>query len=305
MQLIKRHSDRYGVNRSLKALQVSKSSYYWWLNPPDGPRKQANRQLTAHIKEAITDHPDYGWRRLLPEVIERYGQNVNHKRLRRLLADEELALERSVSSPPPSRLHQALGYVQEAGRGNKVAGRTFEPFEMLSTDFTELPFGSAGRKSWLIAFVDPVSRWIPGWAVGPSANTQLAVKALHRVQNTYRRLGLRLEGTIIHQDQDSVFRSYRWVRQVLIENKAVLSYSENGAKGNTWIESLWGRVSVEFAPYLAHVETITDVRKVLSDRFTYYLFQRRHSGIENQTPVAYLKQLTNRKHISTELVSPN
>lgn len=305
MELIKTHSGQYGLNRSLGALGIAKSSYYRWLNPPETPRRQANRELKKHLSEAITDHPDYGWRRLLPEVIERSGQTVNHKRLRRLLADEDLGVKRSVSAPPPSGLHQAVKNAQAAGKVNKVAGRSFAPFGMLSTDFTQLPFGSTGRKSWLIAFVDPVSRWIPGWAVGPSANTQLALKALQRVRKTYRRLGLSMQGTIIHQDQDPVFRSYRWTRQILIEDKAVLSYSENGARGNGWIESLWGRISVEFAPYLQHVETIAALRKLLNERFTYYLFQRRHSGIAYQSPVENLKKITNRKAISAGLVSPN
>lgn len=305
MELIKTHSGRYGLNRSLEAMGIAKSSYYWWLNPPETPRRQANRELRKHLREAIADHPDYGWRRLLPEVIERSGQTVNHKRLRRLLAEEDLGVKRSVSGPPPSKLHQAIKHAQAAGRVDKVAGRSFAPFEMLSTDFTELSFGSEGRKGWLIAFVDPVSRWIPGWAVGPSANTQLALKALQSVRETYRRLDLSMEGTIIHQDQDPVFRSYRWAREILIEDKAVLSYSENGARGNGWIESLWGRISVEFTPYLQHVETIAELRKLLTDRFTYYLFQRRHSGIEYQTPAKNLKKITNRKIISAELVSPN
>lgn len=305
MELINTHSDNYGLNRSLEAMDIAKSSYYYWLNPPETPRRKANRELKKHISEAIIDHPDYGWRRLLPEVIERSGQIVNHKRLRRLLAEEDLGVKRSVSGPPPSKLHEAVNRAQAAGSVNKVAGRSFGPFQMLSTDFTELPFGTRGKKSWLIAFVDPVSRWIPGWAVGPSANTQLALKALQSVRETYHRLGLSMEGTIIHQDQDPVFRSYRWVRQILIEDKAVLSYSENGARGNGWIESLWGRISVEFTPYLQHVETIPELRKLLNDRFTYYLFQRRHSGIAYQRPVEKLKKIINRNLISAELVSPN
>ena len=305
MELIKTHSGSYGLNRSLEAMGIAKSSYYYWLGPPDTSRKRANRELKKHLSKAITDHPDYGWRRLLPEVIQRSGQTVNHKRLRRLLAAEDLGVKRSAGAPPPSKLHQAVKRAQAAGSVNKVAGKSFAPFQMLSTDFTELPFGSMGRKSWLIAFVDPVSRWIPGWAVGPSANTQLALKALQRVRATYCTLGLAMEGTIIHQDQDPVFRSYQWAREILIEDKAVLSYSVNGARGNGWIESLWGRISVEFAPHLKHVESIAELRQLLNDRFTYYLFHRRHSGIDNQPPVENLKKITNRKVISAELVSPN
>jgi len=40
------------------------------------------------------------------------------------------------------------------------------------------------------------------------------------------------EGLIVHHDQDSVYTSYRWLRQLLIEDKAVVSFCERGAKDN-------------------------------------------------------------------------
>lgn len=83
MELIKTHSGNYGLKLSLEAMMIAKSSYYYLL---EASRKQANQELKEHLNEAITDHPDYGRRGLLPEVIERSSQTVNYKRLRRLLA---------------------------------------------------------------------------------------------------------------------------------------------------------------------------------------------------------------------------
>ena len=37
------------------------------------------------VREIIQEHSSYGYRRILPELEERTGQTVNHKRLRRLL----------------------------------------------------------------------------------------------------------------------------------------------------------------------------------------------------------------------------
>jgi len=49
----------------------------------------------------------------------------------------------------------------------------------------------------------------------------------------------------LHQDQDGVFTSYRRLRAVLIQGRARLSFSENGARGNTLVASFFGRLKVE------------------------------------------------------------
>ena len=54
-------------------------------------------------------------------------------------------------------------------------------------------------------------------------------------------LGEGLDEKIIHHDLDSVYTSYRWLEAMLLDDEMRISYSENGAKGNPWIESLWGR----------------------------------------------------------------
>lgn len=44
-----------------------------------------------------------------------------------------------------------------------------EPLQALSTDFTEIRYAGGTRKAHLMAVVDVGSAWVPGWAVGSSA----------------------------------------------------------------------------------------------------------------------------------------
>lgn len=62
-----------------------------------------------------------------------------------------------------------------------------------------------------------------------------------------RSVGQDIAGTIIHQDQDTVFTSYPWPEVLLLESGAPVpvSYSENGARGNPWIEAFWARLRAE------------------------------------------------------------
>ena len=56
-----------------------------------------------------------------------------------------------------------------------------------------------------MAVVDVGSRYALGWAVGPSANRELALRCWERVRARMAGLGQPLEGTILHSDLDSVY----------------------------------------------------------------------------------------------------
>jgi len=43
-------------------------------------------------------------------------------------------------------------------------------------------------------------------------------------------VGISLEGGFIHHDQDPVYTGYRWLQALLIDVRAKVSFSENGAK---------------------------------------------------------------------------
>ncbi|PSQ78302.1 MAG: hypothetical protein BRD35_01595 [Bacteroidetes bacterium QH_7_62_13] len=58
-------------------------------------------------------------------------------------------------------------------------------------------------------------------------------------------LGMGLDARIIHHDQDSVHTGYRWLRAILLEDAMRVSYSEHGAKGTPWIQSLRQRTEPE------------------------------------------------------------
>lgn len=96
-----------------------------------------------------------------------------------------------------------------------------------------------------------------------------------------------LAGLVIHTDQDSVFKSYDWLRAVMTEDWCVVSFSEDGARGNVWIESVWSRFCIENHSLLIESATIQDLIAVIDDRMRYYDWERRHSSLDNQPPIVY------------------
>lgn len=264
----------------------------WHYRMRDGSKaaekEAADEALREPTIEIIRKHPAYGYRRIRPDLEEATDQVISDKRLRRLLNTWELGLHRTVSRPEPSPIRRTLSQAP-SGQLNLVKDREVEALEVFSTDFTELPYAGGDRKAWLIALVDLDSVWVPGWATGPSANRELALEAWKRTTAAFSRLGRDVATTLVHSDQDSVFTSYDWLRALLLDSGARVSYSENGAKDNPWIESFWARFKHENHSLFLEAATLAELAPLVDQQMRYYNRERRHSAIGNQPPLAYLE----------------
>jgi len=287
VDLVREHREEFGLNACLRAMGVSKGTWHYReerrRRGPD-PEEEA---LRADVVDIIQDNPAYGRRRIKCELRARTGKVVNHKRLGRLLREWDLALKREISRTEPSGIRKALA--KGGGQLNLLKDRDPAPLEALVTDFTELRYAGGARKAYLIAFQDPASAWVPGWAVGPSPNRELALTAWQRVQTSFRTVDRPLAGVVVHQDQDPVFTSYDWLRALLLDAEVLVSYSENGAKGNPWIESLWARFKVENTSLITETERMPELREVLGDQVAYYNRERRHSSLDYVSPLEFLR----------------
>ena len=289
IELVDENREEHGLNRCLEALEVSKGTWHYRMRGGSkaAEKKAADEALREPIVEIIRKHPSYGYRRIRPDLEEETGQVVNDKRLRRLLGEWELGLHRTISRPEPSPIRRTLE--QAKGHLNLVQDLDPQALEVLSTDFTELRYAGGDRKAWLISFVDLESVWAPGWATGPSANRELALKAWSRTRSAYSRLGRDVAATFVHSDQDPVFTSYDWLQALLLDSGARVSYSENGAKGNPWIESFWARFKQENHSLFLEAATLAELRRLVDQQMRYYNRERRHSAVGNQPPLAYLE----------------
>lgn len=286
------HKEQHGLNRCLEAAGLAKSTYYY-RQRSDTP-KEDDLRLMPGIRQIIREHPDYGYRRILPELREQTREKVNHKRLRRLLNEYELALPRCLPKYKPSLVRRLL--CDAAGSLNLIQGLeadesiSMDPFDVLATDFTELVYDGGRCKAHLMAVLDLESRYALGWAVGVRANRELALRCWEEVRGGAAEFGCSLEGRIIHHDQDSVYTSYEWLGAVLLEDSMRVSYSERGAKDNPHVESMWGRMKTEIGSRIAEATTLAELEEVLSERFRYYNEQRRHSALSYEVPLIHLRR---------------
>ena len=290
-RLVIDHRDEYGLNMCCTVLSVTKSSVAWRERHRDDG---ADKALHAAIIQVIKDHPGYGWRRIKPELEDRLGHVVNHKRLKRLMRDTNLGLARCL----PRVRHNGVRRILESKRGklNLVRNVQLRPLAAVSTDFTEIQYGQ-GRKAWLMVTIDIISKVVLGWSLGPTRNRELALDCWDKTCATLNALGVGPGGLIVHSDLDAVYTSYAWLSAVLLKSQARLSFSEHGAKHNPWVESFWGRLKTEIGSQFTDATDIAELQDVITTEINYYNHARRHSALGYITPAAWLE-------IATQMLLP-
>jgi len=165
-----------------------------------------------------------------------------------------------------------------------------EPFRVFYSDFTTIWYAKPNKKAYLMALVDDAAKWAIGWAVGFRPNTELALEALSMAAATLADVGLSLEGRITHHDRDTVYTGYRWLRAVLITHRARIFFSENGAKGNTMMESFNGHFKGENESLLREAANIWALERVIARQMEYYNGRKRHSTLDYIAPIDYIIQ---------------
>ena len=289
--LVREVRGAFGLQTSLAVLELSRSTWYYRTR-----HCRSYEEKYGHLRgplEAIArKHPEYGYRRTTTELQETYGEPTNHKVVQRLHLLWGLPLMRSTRPPRPSGIRKVIAAASE--RINLVAGlEEIGPFDVAYTDFTELVYATG--KAHLIPIVDHRTKVCLGWALGPKAVTELALRAWKAAEQSLRRLGRSPRGMIVHHDQGSVFTSYGWTGQLLLKEGVRVSYALRGAKDNPEMEAWNSRFKNENRSLFLEAKDICELREVVAERIDYYNGERRHSALGNQAPLVWIAKL----HTST------
>jgi putative transposase len=277
----------YSLSAALAAVELPKSTWYYHQRQKvDYGTKYAH--LQPALEEIARQHTEYGYRRTTTELHETYQERINHKVVQRLHQLWGLALLRTTRAPKPSGIRKVI--VAAGTRVNILAQiEDIEPLDVLHTDFTELRFAGGTQKAYLMPIIGHVSKLAFGWAVGESANRVLALKAWRQARETMRQLSIKPAGMVMHQDQGSVYTSYAWTGRLLLRDHLQVSYSLDGARGNTEMEAFISRFKNENRSLLLDAPTIEALEWVVTERMRYYNDVRRHSALDNQPPRKWLE----------------
>lgn len=278
-QFIAAHREEFEIRVMCRVLRISRSGYYAWLKRPTSPREMADQELMQHIKEIHhQSRQTYGSPRIQAELAEN-GVNCGHKRVARLMRDEELWAKQSRkfkvtttdSAHPypvaPNRLDQ-----------NFSASR---PDEKWLTDITYIP--TAEGWLYLAVVMDLYSRRIVGWAMADTLERSLVIAAL--------TMAIKMRqpppGLLHHSDRGSQYASDDY-QALLTQHHMCCSMSRTGnCYDNAPMESFFGTLKTELVHhchYPTKVEAKTDIFEYIE---VFYNRFRRHSALHYQSPVNY------------------
>jgi transposase InsO family protein len=158
------------VERRCQLAEVSRAGYYrqWQEKAPE----EEAMAVRAAVQQIVLEHRRrYGYRRVTAE-LRRRGMAVNHKRVARLMQEDQLrALRRRPWVATTQSGHELQVYVNLARRLQLSA-----PDQLWVADITYIRL--AQEFVYLAVVVDGCSRRVVGWALARSLQTRLSLAAL-------------------------------------------------------------------------------------------------------------------------------
>jgi putative transposase len=193
---------------------LSRAGFYRWRAPRQAT--PVEMELRDQMQKAALESPAYGYRRITSE-LQRRGFDVNHKRVLRMMREDNLlCVRRRAFMLTTDSRHNLPVYPNLARELRPVAvnqlWRADITYIRLRTEFV-----------YLAVVLDAFSRRVIGWALGRTLEAELAVAAL-RMALTERRPP---PGLVHHSDRGVQYASLVYTG-LLKQHHAAISMSRKG-----------------------------------------------------------------------------
>jgi putative transposase len=196
------------IERMCVLARVSRAGFYRWLTG-EGPREE-EMEVRAAIQEVAVEHRGrYGYRRVSRE-LRRRGLIVNHKRVARLMREDNLlAIQPRAWVQTTDSDHELKVYLNLAAR-MQLTGIN----QLWVADITYIRLRT--EFVYLAVVLDAFSRKVVGWALGRSLAVQLPMSALEQAIAQRQPL----PGLVHHSDRGSQYACREYVD--LLESHSML-----------------------------------------------------------------------------------
>lgn len=264
----------YVVARACAMTGVSRAGFYrHWEEK--APRAMETELRDAMQRVALTNRC-YGYRRVTA-ALRQSGWEVNHKRIARMLRDDNLLSVRRPRFVVTTDSRHALTIYPNLARDLLLTATN----QLWVADITYIRLQD--EFAYLAVILDAFSRLVIGWELDQSLETRLVLGALDRALE-HRSVR---PGAVHHSDRGVQYCSGEYVSR-LQERGFVISMSRRGNPyDNAKAESFMKTLKAEEV-YLKHYRDLQDARANLQ-RFLedVYNAQRLHSALGYRSPAAF------------------
>jgi putative transposase len=280
MELLRQHrEERPTAERSPTqlgaAFGLSRSTIWRQLRQPSTSNEE-ELELRSQIQTIALEMRAYGYR-LITAELHRRGLKVNHKRVLRLLREDNLLCLRQRAFVRTTDSRHNLRVYPNLARNLPLSNIN----QLWVADITYIRL--LREFIYLAVLLDAFSRRCIGWAISRHIDTQLTLAALQMALNTRTiRAGL-----IHHSDQGVQYAAADYVA-VLHEHKIEISMSRTGNPYDNAKAERFMRTLKYEEIYMNDYETLAEVRASIEHFIeTVYNRKRLHSAIGYRPPVEF------------------
>jgi len=188
------------------------------------------------------------------------------RRLMLIMGIESLAPKPGTSKRQPK--HPVYPYL--------LRGMTIDkPNQVWATDITYIPMQKGFM--YLIAVMDWATRKVLSWRLSNTLDTRFCIEALKEALFKYGA------PEIFNSDQGCQFTSEAFTSVLKAWNVRISMDGKGRFKDNIFIERLWRTLKYERI-YLKTYETGTELANDMTNWFTWYNDNRKHSSLDKLTP---------------------
>jgi putative transposase len=227
----------------------------------------------ALIDRQYTERPYFGSRRMTQWLNKDKGEDVNRKRVRRLM--RLMGIEAIYPRPKLSAGDAQQKFPYLLG-GLEIT----RPDQVWSTDITYI--GLPGGFMYLAAIIDWFSRYVINWRLSNTMDGQFCLDMLEEALSMGKP-------EIFNTDQGPQFTSLAWTGRLLGAGVKVSMDGKGRCLDNVFVERLWRSVKQEEI-YLMRHETVPQLEGGLGRYFEFYDTKRRHQALGYRTPLEVYRQ---------------
>ena len=272
------------VKNACKAFSISRQAFYKWKH--ESP-KYANKEVLTAMQDIALEFPKYGYRRVT-HALRRDGIVVNHKKVRRIMKENNLLVRKKKSKPMTTQSNHSLQKYPNLIKGLIIAKMN----HVWVSDITYISL--LHEFVYLAVIMDLFSRCCIGWALSRNPDSQLTLDAL----NMAIAMRGNVTGCIHHSDHGVQYAAHVYVQR-LHEVGMKPSMGEKGnSYENAFAESLIKTIKYEEV-YMNEYNTIEDVRCNIEQFIKkVYNKKRLHSSIGYKPPMEFENEVLNKSSLN-------
>ena len=261
------------MEQQCQVAEVSRAGFYRYLQQTQPG--QADLSLRARLQELAVAHHRLRGYRMLTALLRREGHLVNHKRVLRLMREDNLLSLRRKKYVFTTDSAHTLPIYPNLARHTKLTGLN----QLWVADITFIRLRN--EFIYLAVVLDAYSRRVIGWDLGRTLQAELAIRAL---QMALSQRSWKAEGLIHHSDRGVQYASTDYTG-LLEQNDVQISMSRRGNPYDNAFAERFMRTLKEEEVNGADYRDLEDARSRIGEFLDQvYNRQRLHSALRYLTP---------------------